>query len=890
MLRELFSDLRFRLRALFHRAEVEGELDDELRFHVDVETERLVREGAPLDEARRRARLLLGGVEQVKEATRDTRGLAWMDSILSDLRYAARMFRRTPMVYSVAVAVLALGIGMNSAVYSVFRAFAVQTLPVSDPQMLFRLRGGEASPSGAVAPSARLSGPDYRDIRTRITTARDLAAFAPLRAPVQLNGAHETATIDFVSGNYFKTLQIRPLLGRLLRDDDDPPGAPAPNAVISEALWRRDFGSRPDILGQSIRLAGAPLTVVGVLPSPFIGLSADQPAGIWMPSGMYDVAAVQAGLLSARDYPVMMVFGRRPAGVALAAVAAELARIAQDLNHDFPDYHQRFRVETSDGSRLLDEADAAQSLQVLTIIWGVLLAVHLIACSNVASVLVARAVARRPEIATRLALGASTAKIVRQLLAESLLLAALAVAFGIGIAVATLRILSATDLFAAYDLRVDVAVLAAAAGVGVLTAFLFGLVPALESARTNLMRAMRAGISDNQGSRRNRGSMFVTVQLVLSVVLLAMTGLAIRVVRTATNRDPGYDVEHLVFANVVLPDSSATNGTARYAAVYRALRAGVAAVPGVRAVAEAQDVPLSKHQMVNELVVPGFAYGPHETNRLGFDNVAPGYFAAMGMQLVHGSDFDERHYGDAAYDLKSVVVNESFAKHYWPGRDAIGQQVLFKGRYPATVIGVVSDTRDKSLFAPGEPRYFITDPSSMFTLVVRTSARTEAVAPMIRERIAALGLGINRPSVVLGQDMRGESLRVARMVSGALTLLTILALGLAALGLYGLVAFTMERRTREIGLRLALGAKPADIYSLASTITLRPTAVGLLLGSVLAVALSRAAASLVTGAGGLDAPILLGAVVVLVVVVACSAFLPTLRALRIEPSVALREL
>jgi ABC-type antimicrobial peptide transport system permease subunit len=288
--------------------------------------------------------------------------------------------------------------------------------------------------------------------------------------------------------------------------------------------------------------------------------------------------------------------------------------------------------------------------------------------------------------------------------------------------------------------------------------------------------------------------------------------------------------------------------------------------------------------------VPGYTYGPHETNRLGFDNVAPGYFAAMGIQLLHGEDFDDRRYGDGEYDLKNVVVNESFAKHYWPGRDAVGQQVLFKGRYPATVIGVVSDTRDKSLFTPGEPRYFITLPSSTFTLVVRTSARTEAVAPMIRERIAALGLGINRPSVVLGQDMRGQSLRVARIISGGLTLLTALALGLASLGLYGLVAFTMERRTREIGLRLALGASASDIYALASTITLRPAAIGLILGSALAVALARAATALVTGVGGFHAPILLGTVVVLVAVVAFSALLPTRRALRIEPSVALREL
>ena len=242
-----------------------------------------MREGLPVDDARRRARLSLGGVEHVKEAMRDVRGVAWAESILSDARYGARMFRRTPMVYAVAIIVLALGIGMNSAVYSVFRALAVQTLPVPDPELLFRLRGGEASPSGAVALSAKLSGPDYHDIRSRITTTNDLAAFVPFGAPIQLNGAQETMTTDFVSGNYSSTLRISTAGRSPIAQDDDAHGAPAPNAVISEAVWRRDFGSRPDVVGQSIRLAGAPLTIVGVLPSPFVGLSADQPASIWVP-------------------------------------------------------------------------------------------------------------------------------------------------------------------------------------------------------------------------------------------------------------------------------------------------------------------------------------------------------------------------------------------------------------------------------------------------------------------------------------------------------------------------------------------------------------------------------------------------------------------------------
>jgi predicted permease len=872
------------------RRRSEADYAAEIRSHLDLQADEMARRGHSDADARSFARRAFGNVTSAQERYFEAHPMLWLDQFGQDFRYTLRMLRRAPLVYGVAISVLAIGIGMNAAVYSVFRAFAVETLPVSQPESLFRLRAGEASPGGATTLSARLSGPDYRDLRARLTTASDLAAFVPFRTAVELNGVPRAETVDFVSGNYFATLRMRPLLGRLLCDDDDRPGAPATNAVISEAVWRSAFAARRDIVGQSLRLAGSAVTIIGVLPSPFVGLSADQPASVWMPSGMYDAVAVQPGLLNARDYPVAMVFGRRSSGIANAAIAAEAARIARDLSQEYPDYHQRFRVEPSDGSHLLDESDNGQSLQILSIVWGVLLAIHLIACSNVASVLVARAIARRPEIATRLALGASRSKIIRQLMAESVMLAAIAVVLGIGIAFVTLRVLSTTPLFAAFDLRVDLPVLGAAAGVGIITAVLFGLMPALESARTNLLSAMKGGASDEFRGGRSRTSTFVTVQLVLSVVLLSMTGLALRVVRTATNTDPGYDVEHLIFANVSLPDTSKTYDPVWNAATYEALRSGVATVPGVRAVTEAQDMPLTRHQMTNPIIVPGYAYGPHESNQLGFDNVAPGYFAAMGMQIVRGSDFDSRRYGHAREDGVSIIVNEAFAKRYWPGRDAIGQPLLFKGKQPSVVIGVVSDTRDKSLLTPGEPRYFIALPQGMFTLVIRTSARADVVAPMVRERIASLGLGITRPSMILGEDIRGQSLRAARIISAGLTVLTSLALGLAALGLYGLVAFTMERRTREIGLRIALGARASDIYSLASAITWRPAVIGLLIGSATAVGLARVVASLVAGTGTLDLPILLGTVGTLAVVVALSALLPARGAMRIEPIAALRNM
>ena len=355
------------------------------------------------------------------------------------------------------------------------------------------------------------------------------------------------------------------------------------------------------------------------------------------------------------------------------------------------------------------------------------------------------------------------------------------------------------------------------------------------------------------------------------------------------NNNPGFDVEHLIFADISLPDNSTTNDPGRYGSVYQALRSGVETVL-MRCRGEHRIFRWSKHRAGE---TRWWCPAVHTVRRraTGWDSTMwlPGISVRWESQILHGQDFDGRHYGDGLYGLNNIVVNESFAKHFWPGRDAIGQQVLLKGRYPATVIGVVGDTRDKSLLVPGELRYFIAQPSSTFTLVIRTADRPDLVAPIVRERIASLGLGINRPSVILGADIRGQSLRAARIVSASLTALTSLALGLAALGLYGLVAFAMERRTREIGLRLALGARSSDIYSLASSITLRPAMFGLAFGSLLAVGLARIAISMVEGVGGLDVPILIGTVIVLGAVVAVSAFLPARRAMRVEPSVALRD-
>ncbi len=538
---------------------------------------------------------------------------------------------------------LAFGIGANAAVYSVFRGFAVRTIAVPHPEQLFRLQGGEASPGGKVTFSHRMSVPDYLDFRTRMRAGKNLAAFVALGTLLHSAESQRAVNVAFVSGNYFSTLRVRPILGRALTADEEGPTGAHPVALISEVVWRSDFGGRPDILGRTIQLGPASVTIVGVLPASFVGTNPDPLVRVWAPLGMYDAVSGTTGLLQARDFPNAAVFGRLAAGTSRAAVGSEASVIASSLNQEDPIYHQRFRSEVLDGSRLgRRRSDAARSHCGRWVSCGaLLLVVHLIACSNGANLLLSRAIARRPEMATRLALGASRWQIVRQLLIESAALSTFAVVLGVALAFVAIRLLTIAPFLAAFDFHIDWPVLGVAVAVGVITALLFGLTPALEAARTNILGSLTGATAFSGGKRGQSPAGFVGVQLALSVALLATTALAVRVTRSAAQADPGYDVEHLMFINIELPDSSQFD-PGGYAGSYDILRSGIAAIPGVRAVAEAQDVPLTPTQMRDVMTVPGYNYTPDEEHYIGFDNVSPGFFAAMGIPILRGRDFGSR--------------------------------------------------------------------------------------------------------------------------------------------------------------------------------------------------------------------------------------------------------
>jgi putative ABC transport system permease protein len=889
----MLSQLRARLRGLVRRTSIEAELSEELRSHLDREIDRNRASGMSVADATAAAHRAFGNVELVRESARESWTWRALDDLMRDLRFAFRYLRRAPVLHAVVIAVLALGIGANAAVYTVFRGFAVRTIAVPQPEQLFRVVGGEASPGGKVTFAQRMSVPDYLDIRERLSSAKEVAAFVTLRAQMQIDASKRTVDAAFVSGNYFSTLRVRPLLGRLLLADEEGPAGAHPVAVISEVIWRSEFGKRPDILGRSIVLGATTLTIVGVVPQSFVGTAPEPLDRVWVPFAMYDAISGESGLLRARDFSTASVFRRDATGGSRARIQSQLTTLASSLNQEAPTTHQRFHLEVRDGSRLVSAEDAAQPLRTLGLVWALLLIVHLIACSNVGSLLLSRAIARRPEMATRLALGASRWQIVRQLLVESVALSGIAVVLGIGIALLALRVVATIPFLSAFDFHVDAPVLAVAAGVGAATALLFGLTPALEAARTDILGSLTGSTTARSRKRGQSPAAFVGAQLALSVALLATTALAVRVTSRAANSDPGYDVEHLLFVYIELSDSAGTGfDPGRYAVAYDVLRSGIAALPGVRSVSAAQDIPLTPTQMRNVLTVPGYSYGPDETHYIGLDNVAPGFFSTMGIPVLRGHDFDGAGYGAGWHDdgLRSIVVNDAFARHFWPGKDPIGRQVLLGGRYAAEIVGVVRDVRDQSLLNAALPRYYISLAESMFTLIVRTDVPTEPVASMVRRRIGTLGISLARPPQIrLGESIMAQSLQVVRTTSRALALMSVLALGLASLGLYGLVSFTMQRQTREIGVRLALGARSRDIYELASGVTLRPALAGIVIGMAAAFAIVRFANSVVAGIGDVDVGILLVTTAVLVLVIAGSVLIPARRALRIDPMRALRQ-
>ena len=867
-----------RLRALLKRAELEQEMDDELRHHLEMERAELARAGLSEEEARRQALVGFGGVERTKEQAREARGFPWLEDLAQDVRYAARGLARAPGFAFAVIATLTLAIGANVAMFAVVDAVLLSPLPYRDADRLVWLREVDPTEGGR---DQAVSPPTAEDWRRAQRSFAGVAAISD--EPVVFLGAGGPEKIEAaaVSADFFQVMGTWPALGRGFLAEDDVQGARRV-VVLSDALWRRRFGADPGVVGRLVRLGADAHEVVGVAPR---GFEFPRGAELWMPLA----PALGEGAL-VRGAHFLDVVGRLAPGVDAARAEAELVSIQGRIAETDPSYAgYGARVESL---RTHEVGSVRTALLVLLAAVGFVL---LIACANVAGLLLARAGSRAREMSIRLAVGAGRRRLVRQLLTESVALAAAGGACGLLLAawgVGALRALGPDVLPRASELGVSWEAVAFTVLVTLLTGTAFGLVPALRASRLDLAAALRDGAASLAGglrSTRLRGAL-VVAESALTVVLLVGAGLMLNSLVRLLLVDPGFRPDGVSTFLIALPRERYPDGP-RQAAFYSELRERVRTLPGVLSVGLGSNVPVSGQSMMSPLMVEGRAREPGAAQTFVQQTVADeGYFRALGMRLVAGRAFTE---ADGASAVPAAVVNEELARRVFPGEDPIGKRLRTMFGSPAMreIVGVVADVRHAGPARAAPPQVFVPfaqSPGPYMTLVVRAEGEPRALAAGVRA--AVLGVDPEQPvdRVASLESLLAGTMARSRLYALLLGGYALLALALAAVGLYGVIAYSVGQRTHEIGVRVALGATAGTVVRDVLGQGLALCGAGMGMGLLGAVAVARVLRGLLYGVGPGDVATYSAAAAVLLVVSVAACWAPARRAARIDPLIALR--
>ena len=900
----MLNDLSFRLRALFRWKTVETELDDELRFHIEELTEQYVQSGLTRREAQRRARLAFGGLDQVREDCREARGVHMIETLFQDIRFATRMLRKSPGFTIVAVLTLALGIGANTAIFSVVNAVLLRPLAYKDSPSLVNI-WGKFEADGL--PQNWISEPEYWDLLDHNESFSQVAAYALggsanlTRAdarPVQVSEANATADV-------FPLLGITPVLGRTFSADEDQPGH-SHFALLSYALWQSQFAGDPNILTKSIQLDGETYSVVGVLSKHFsLGGKQD----LWVPLGLNRAKPGDRG----SHY--LHVVGRLKPGVNFAQGSAALTRFASDLRRTYPNnYGQQGEKSFTVYMMPVKEQLVGRFRPALLVLLGAVTFVLLIACANVANLLLAHASSREKELAIRAALGAGRGRLVRQLLTESVILALAGGLLGLVLAywgVGALRALVPANTPRMDEVQLDPLVLAFTFGVSMLTGLFFGLAPAWHIARTDLRETLNEagrGTSASGGSRRLRAVLVVS-ELALAVLLLVGAGLLMRSFSRLLDVSPGFQTQHLLTMELSLPEKIYADG-APVQNFFTQLMTRVNAVPGIQSAGAVSQMPLTESYTSGTVFfadtsIPDIPrYQPMgNLPYLEIDQRAatPGYFQAMQIPLVRGRLLND---ADDASSQLVAVVDTNFAHRFWPHGDAIGQHVGIdtvpnvKPQAPRwrTIVGVVGhvkhyaldvEGREQIYFPHRQPLYGVSVPRDM-TLALRTSLDPASVTGAIREQVFGIDKDLPLYNIATMEQLVSNSVAQPRLNLSLLAAFAGLALALAAVGVYGVMAYAVTQRTHEFGIRMTLGASPAEVLKQVFLEGGRLALLGLALGLIAALALTRLMASLLFGVKPSD-PVSLGVAAALLAFVALAAcYIPARRATRVDPMIALR--
>ncbi len=881
--------MRLRWRSLWSGRAVEAELDEELRFHVDQQIAANLAGGMSPEQARTMALRAMGGVEQRKEQMRDARGIAVAEHLVRDLRLAWRQLRKQPAFTLAAVLSLGLGIGANSAMFQLLNALTIRPLPVQQPEQLVEVRlTGDGRDGRHNGRNRQVSWPQYQEIARRQQAFSAMLAFGDTRFNLSPQG--EVRYVDglWVSGSFFETLGLAPVLGRFIGPADDRPGCGAPVAVISHALWQREFGGRADVVGQTVSNGQTRVPIIGVAPATFFGVEVGRQFGMAMP--------ICWARQTSRDHWWLAAIGRLKPGWTMAQAEAHLRGLMPGIQRDtLPEYRASLATEYLEMSAEVVSASAGVSplrrsyQRPLGIPMAIAALVLLIASVNLANLLLARATARSQEFAVRLALGGTRGRVLQQVFAESSPIAALGSVAAIGVAMLISRSippLISTPVDRIYlDLAIDWRVFGVTALAGAGTALLFGVAPAIKAARSQVMQVSGRGAAANRGLGLRRG--LVAVQIAVTLVLLFGGLLFLRSLQNLSTQDTGVNQREVLVASLFF--NQRTYPMEKRAAAYRAMDERVYALPGLTSIAEAYTTPLGGSTWDTDIEIGGKVKGGSNVNQ-----VSPGYFATLGTPVIAGRDFDER---DVPGAPRVAMVTASFAARFFGG-DAIGRHFLrpsdtAEGGTDYEIIGVVADQKYDDIREAATPIYFLassqdTAPRAERRYVVRSSQSPAQTMAAIGQAVAAIDPAISLRYAMLDTQL-GDAMLRDRLMARLSVIFGAVALLLAAVGLYGVVSYTVATRRAEIGVRVALGASGPRILGLILGDVGRMLALGVTAGAIAAVLAARGVASLLFGLPPDDPAMLAVAIAVLTIAGLLAALLPARRAAGIDPVTALRE-
>lgn len=906
-----------RLRNVFRSNSLQNELEDEMRLHLDLRASDLQRDGLNAEDARNAARRQFGNPTLEMERARTMDIAAWMETLLKDFRYAMRQFVRNPVFTLVAVASLAIGIGANTAIFSVMNAVLLRSLPVTDPQQLVMMSNPNATGvnNGMTGGERRLlTYAEYDQLRDRVSsfTGMCVAQSDVDKESVRIAGGQpEDAHTKLVSEDYFSVLGVSPAIGRVFTPDDRKGAGQDPYAVISYDYWQHRFGGNTAVLGTPIRLVSTTVTVIGVAPPDFHGENIGQRPDFWVPMMMQPIVMQGQDWLHedlGKDFQKIMwlhAFARLKPGVTMAQAQTEVNVLFKSIiENGYPTslppetrkdaLNQTLKLRDASTGAFNGRDNISQQLIILLAASGVVL---LIACINVANLLLARAASRTKEVSVRLSIGASRGRLIRQFLTESLTLSLIGGAAGLLVAWGASRLLSImlssvnrkTELSIGIDLRV----LAFTAGVTLITGLIFGLMPAIRGTRVKLVDGLRDGNrSTASGAKLNLAKGLVVLQVSLSLLVVISAGLLLRTLWNLQKTDLGYAKEKMLVVNI---DGTVVGYKGpQLTSMWRDLSDRIRAIPGVQGVTYSGNGLFTGNEGADNVTVEGYVPQQRDEKFSRFDEIGPGYFSTLGIPLLRGREIGLQ---DTGASNKVAVINESFAKKFFAGRNPIGYHITAtfgKNSVVYEVIGVAANARDHRLSGEVPPRYYFVPEQSMEgpmeggSMMIRTAADPDQMTSSVRHAI----LSVN-------QDLYPEDLRPLvqnldaqiaqpRVLARLCTLFGCIALLLAATGLYGVLSYGVTRRTNEIGIRMALGAGRSNVVGMILRETSVMIGIGITIGLIATVALTRMMKAILYGMSTLDPVSIVGALLILSAVALVAGYIPAARAARVNPTTALR--